>query len=330
MTLLRLILILLPLLLPGLFAAGLPALAQPVAVFSQTVPLVAGKPSRLRAGLLVYRGGIALRSNDRRFGGFSGLHVNASGNTVLAVSDRGAWLRVRLVHDKTGVLTGVTGAEMGPLRGPDGKPMAGRAGDAEALAVLPDGSALVAFERRHRLLLYPPSPSPFAGRPRPYPLPRAVLTGPANGGLETLVHVGRGYLLTISERQRSGPKAVLAWVGVDGGWQSLAYRRPAGFHPTDGALLPNGDILILERRFLLGQGNAIRLMRVPRRQIAPGRTLRPRLIARLESPMTVDNFEGVAVRPADDGGALIYLISDNNFSPLQRTLLLTFALPPAP
>ena len=44
----------------------------------------------------------------------------------------------------------------------------------------------------------------------------------------------------------------------------------------------------------------------------------------LARPLTVDNFEGLAAVPAPDGGVRFYLISDDNFSPSQRTLQLAF------
>jgi hypothetical protein len=44
----------------------------------------------------------------------------------------------------------------------------------------------------------------------------------------------------------------------------------------------------------------------------------------LASPMTVDNYEGLAAVPATDGGVRFYLISDDNGRADQRTLLLAF------
>jgi hypothetical protein len=44
----------------------------------------------------------------------------------------------------------------------------------------------------------------------------------------------------------------------------------------------------------------------------------------LERPLTVDNFEGVAAQARPDGRVRFYLISDDNFSGKQRTLLLAF------
>ena len=44
----------------------------------------------------------------------------------------------------------------------------------------------------------------------------------------------------------------------------------------------------------------------------------------LAKPLTVDNFEGLAAVPGRDGAIRFYLISDDNFSASQRTLLLAF------
>ncbi len=40
----------------------------------------------------------------------------------------------------------------------------------------------------------------------------------------------------------------------------------------------------------------------------------------------IDNMEGLAVHRTDAGDIILTLISDDNFSPLQRTLLLQFRL----
>jgi hypothetical protein len=60
--------------------------------------------------------------------------------------------------------------------------------------------------------------------------------------------------------------------------------------------------------------------------IGPGAQLMPEEVARFAPPVQVDNFEGVAVRRDADGRTLVYIVSDDNFNALQRTLLLMFAL----
>ncbi|MEK9725684.1 MAG: esterase-like activity of phytase family protein, partial [Rhodospirillaceae bacterium] len=78
--------------------------------------------------------------------------------------------------------------------------------------------------------------------------------------------------------------------------------------------------------FTLRGGVAARLQRLPAAGIAPGGDLKPTLIAELRPPISVDNFEGVAVRAGEDGRVYVYIISDDNFNPLQRTLLMMFEM----
>ena len=41
----------------------------------------------------------------------------------------------------------------------------------------------------------------------------------------------------------------------------------------------------------------------------------------------IDNMEGIAVHRAASGETILTLMSDDNFSPLQRTLIMQFAMP---
>jgi hypothetical protein len=316
------------------FAAGA-VLAAPrhaagatLALLSQSVPLNPRDPAQAAIGGLEYRGGIALRSTDRRFGGFSALYVSPGGERCLALSDRGTWMRCRLLYDENGRLVGAEGGETGPLVDEDGALLDARpgAGDAEAMAVLPDGSVVVAFERDHRLLHYPESEPPFAKPPERFASPTGIENAPDNGGIKALAHVGRGFFLAIAERLADGAGALAGWVGRMGGWEPLPYARTGAFRPADAALLPEGDVLVLERHAVSG-GYAVRLARLARNAIAPYRRLEGAEVARWGPPLTTDNFEGLAVRRGRARGeTILLLISDDNANPLQRTLLLQFAL----
>ena len=44
----------------------------------------------------------------------------------------------------------------------------------------------------------------------------------------------------------------------------------------------------------------------------------------MKRPMTVDNFEGIALQSLEDETLRIWIISDDNFNPRQRTLLMAF------
>ena len=51
-------------------------------------------------------------------------------------------------------------------------------------------------------------------------------------------------------------------------------------------------------------------------------------LAWLRHPLSVDNLEGIAAGRGPRGETLLWLLSDNNFNPLQRTILLHFELMP--
>ncbi len=54
-------------------------------------------------------------------------------------------------------------------------------------------------------------------------------------------------------------------------------------------------------------------------------------VARMDmaKPLTVDNLEGVSAVPGKNGAIRFYLLSDDNFSNSQKTILLAFDWKPA-
>lgn len=323
---LRRLLLILVLSLPGFALPAGAGAQEAITVFSQTVPLDPRDRKAARVGELEFRGGVALRSTDPRFGGFSGIHVSTDGRSLLAISDRGNWMRLALRYDRAGRLVGVADAEIGALIGEDGNALTGPDADAEGFTVMPDGSMLVAFERRHRILHYPEANPPFSKPPTEYPTPESLQQAPPNAGLEAIVHMGRGFIVAITERLSAGGGAVAAWVGRNGLWEPFAYVRKPGLRVTDATLLPRGDLLVLEHRYSIETGSVVRFVRVPRNLIAPNRRVEGQEMALMEPPLTTDNFEGVSVRRGVPGEALVYVMSDDNFNPLQRTILMMFAI----
>jgi len=294
------------------------------------VPLDPEDASVTTVGRLRYRGGLSLSASDDRFGGLSALHVSEDGTGLIALSDKGHWLRARLLYGPDGGPAGLEDAEMGELPGLGGKKLRRRERDAESLAVLPDGSIVVAFERIHRLWRYPAGETAFAASPLLVkPLP-GLTQAPANDGIEALTVLADGRLLAITEEMWRGAGRTRGWVGGEGGWRPLSYPLVGDFRPTGAATLPSGDVVVLERSFSPLRGPATRLRLLPGDAIAPGRRLTGTELGRLAPPLTVDNFEGIAIRQRADGTIWIYLLSDDNFNFLQRTLLLVFELLPEP
>lgn len=295
----------------------------------RAVPLDADDPSRSRAGALIWRGGIEIIHNEPRFGGLSGLHVSADGRRMTAVTDRGAWVTARLTYHR-GQLTGMTRIKFSNLKGRRSDRLRGSWRDAESLS--PDGSGgfFVSFERRHRIWRYPPRGRnhPLTGRPTPVGGPEGIAGQPHNGGIEALTRLCDGRLLALSEKLRAGPGSYRGWIRTANGWSTLAYAGKDRFRPTGAATLPDCDVVVVERHFNIFSGVRARLVRIAAGSIEPGATLAGEELLELAPPLTVDNMEGLAVRRGENGETLLYLISDDNFSGLQRTLLLLFALPP--
>jgi len=303
-----------------------------IAIESIPVPLDPTRPSRDRVGPLVYVGGLWLRAHDRerRFGGLSDLRVNADGSRAFIVSDCGEGVTATLSYDADGRLVRAGDVRVIPLE-------VGRSGglDSESL-VMGEDSLEVGFEGRPKILAYRKEP-PFGGPPRVLPVPRGVARCESNGGLEAMADVGAGRRLLVCEQRRFPSGTVPAWIGADGKWTQRDYPLVFDggwggepFRPTAAALLPDGDVLVLERRF---PPLAARIVRLRADSLDGTGPLAPREIARFEAPLTVDNFEGIDARRDGSGRTLVYLISDDNncfkngFEPIpQRTLLLMFAL----
>lgn len=300
--------------------------AAPEQAAAVSTPLELSEDGREPVGRLMFRGGIVLRGDDPRLGGLSDIRIGDDGTQFAAVSDSSAALVGRLTYDQTGRLTGAKDIEVVSLNGVDGTPLSGKQGDAEGLVRLPDGGWLVSFEREHRVLHYPSGLG--QGRPRRLNLPAEVADLPTNGGLEAMTRLADDRLLLIAEDGENGVH--LAWIGREGEWTTLGYRAHPPFRPVSAATLPNGDLLVLERRASWIGGWGSRIVLVPAANLeraADGRgILEGTEIGRIDPPMAADNYEGVDVRVSSDGRTLVYLVSDDNFMFTQRTIILMFEL----
>jgi hypothetical protein len=136
---------------------------------------------------------------------------------------------------------------------------------------------------------------------------------PDNRGVETLASLPGGGLLAVVEAADADGSHT-AYTLRDGRLSRGRYWAADGFSPVDADRVDD-DIFILERRFSLFGGFQSRI-------VVAGADLAGQELARLGSGNVSENFEGLAATRASDGSILLYLVADDNFSPLQRTLLL--------
>lgn len=259
-----------------------------------------------------------LTAPERWFGGLSGSHFD--GETFWAVNDSGHFFNFPMRVDEAGVPVQVGKLSVSPLGGLDGSKFDG---DAEELLRLPDGW-LVSFERRHRLFQY----KDLAKSPQAFATPQGFSRQPSNGGVEALAYLPKGNILALSEEggeQDLG--SAWLWIAQDKRWANLTYKRTEPYKPTGAVTLPNGDVLVTERRFSVIGGVGLRLVVIPKENIAENAVMIPTEIAQMAPPMAVDNYESVSVFKRNDGRLVAYILSDDNFNLVQSTLLLTVLLP---
>ncbi len=303
-----------------------PAPAEPLDLTVTPQPLDPEDPTRTKVGALAWRGTLELASADSRFGGLSGLLLEPDGEGLLAVTDAGHWVSARLHLDDRGFLVGLEEAEIDALRDGDNRPLTSkRAGDAEALTRLGDGTTLVAFEQVHRIWRYPAGPGALGRPAQAFPPPPGLDRLDGNNGLEAVTALPRGRLLALAEDNGDTP-SLPGFLWQDGQWSEISLVRQRPYRPTGASVLPSGDVLLLERRFSILGGLGIKIRRLPLAEIEPGATLEGEVLAELRPPLVYDNMEGLAAQAEPGGGVRIYLISDDNFNAAQRTLLIGFVL----
>lgn len=292
------------------------------------VPLRSDDLDATTLGTLTWRGGLAINSEDPNFGGLSGLLITGDGTGFLAVSDKGFWVKGTLLYQR-GELDGVRDIEIAPMLGLDGMAIEGKAlGDAESLIGDPVGCVLVSFERKHRVWSYDLSEDGFAASPTTLAMPDDVANTRSNGGLEGIAQLKdkAGTILALTEATTDGDGNFKGWLVTPGSSSPVALKPIKPFNLTDLAVLPGGDVLTLERRFSPVGGPGYQIRRIDGASIQPGAVLDGPVLANAGLPWTVDNMEGLDVRITSDGRTLLYILSDDNFNPLQRTLLMMFEL----
>ena len=308
------------------------ASAKNIELFDTRVPLNYERPDQLAVGMLEYRGGLSIKARDPKFGGLSSLLVSADGKLMLAASDNGMWFSANLNYDDDGILVGLSSAKLAPITGTDGKPLAGRYRDAEGLARADDGAVFLAFEQHHRILRFALSGQLDADRlsaaiPDLVTTPAELAEFNSNAAMEALVTLDDGGLLILTEGLDNDRSSKPGWIMRNGTAAArLVYNRADRFRPTGATRLADGDLIVVERSYSLISGVAALLRRVSKGTIQPGAHLDGPELARIAPPLTIDNTEGIATRRDNAGHTLIYLLSDNNYSVLQRTLLLMFKL----
>ena len=303
----------------GLGSASAPQQPRPVVSFTP-VQLDPTDPAHLRVGALTWLGGWQLQSRDPKFGGYSSLATH--GGRFIALSDFGVYL---LFHQNAKGGFETTG--FGNL--PDYPGRRGVKGDqdSESMVIGPNAEVWVGFEQYNAIYRYSPGLRAMTAHARP----PAMKDWPGNEGPEAMVRLGDGRFIVFAENARQGDDSTEALLCAGDPTDANAeptrfgYRPPDPYVAVDAQQLPDGRVLVLNRHFALADGLWTALTIFDPKDIRAGQTIEPKLLAEIRPPLTIDNMEGMAVT-VEKGRTIVWMISDDNQKPVQRTLLFKFAL----
>lgn len=281
--------------------------------------------------------GLILASTHPHFGGWSGMAVTENESRLTAVSDTGHWLEAGLLQQQ-GRIIALDSARIGPLRDEHGNTLRDTGyGDIEAIG-MDAGRVYLAFESYRSGIWSAPRQTSLehSGFTR-WPAPADMAQLPIGRGLEALAPIdadaGRPpVLLAIAERNYGKvDRRAPAWTlqqdrqSAKGFWLAL----DDGYDVSDAAFHPHCGLFLLERK-LAGFGRFyVRLLKL---EIPASGSLasaaQQRLFEASSAGGAVDNMEALAVAVTPEGECHLYLLSDSNFLPIQKTILLRFGYRP--
>jgi hypothetical protein len=290
------------------------------------VPLDLRDPGRTRVGALTYLGGLRLQAPDLAFGGFSALTVIGDRFTLL--SDGGALVRFRMGPDMV-----PRDVRFGDLPGGPRTGYTKAQRDSESMTRDPaTGQVWVGFENFNAIWRYDGALTRSEANARP----AAMADWSTAGGPESLVRLRDGSFVTISETSR--PKTGIGRIGLRFPGDPTApgakpfaftYLPPAGYDPSDAVQLPDGRLIVLNRRFSVPDLFTAKLTLVDPRAIRPGASVRGLEIATLAPPLLHDNYEALAVT-REGRDTILWIASDDNQAKWEWSLLLKFRIAFAP
>lgn len=297
---------------------------RPIAVDVEVFPGLDGPKT---VGCLALRAGLTLKAKDADFGGYSDLLFEGPTDPLVLVSDAGHLARMDVVIDEDGDIVGVSSAATTALIERDGSVLGKRDGDAEGIAPL-GATYAVSFEGEDRIArmgrggvlgdtLYPAAAD------------ERIMGG--NSGFEGLARLRGGDLIAITEGTDAGGRAIVRTGRMRTPlpeWALAAYRPAKDFRVTGASAdRLTGDLFILERAFSPLRGARMRIVRVPASALGDD-LIEGQELTRMGFLEGIDNMEGIAAARTAEGALRLYLISDDNYSATQRTVLLTLGLAP--
>lgn len=268
----------------------------------------------------------AMLFGTKGFGGISGLDLDEDENILWMLTDTGLFFSAGDAIDGEGRLNALSSPAMWRLVDPLHR---GQRLDTESLTRSGD-VWLVTRERLNDLIEVSVGADTASIVRTLADLSDADVIS-SNKGFEAAALMGDSRVLLIAEAKDENGHAPI-YILTDGTLDRAGRFQGAEDHAvTDIAIDEATDrLFILERAFSRARGPRARISILPLSlaMASNGGVLTPIELGRLRFFDGVDNMEGMDFYHDDDGRGHLIVISDDNFSDIQRTVIMTLALGP--
>ena len=264
-------------------------------------------------------GFLNIDANEEDYGGFSGLVVHNQGSEALVVTDKSFFFVLELHRNEDDNLTGYSVIKRGRILSSKGEHLTGRNTDSESIVLDANNNYYISFESNHRIMMHAEIGGKGVFMPK-HPMFNKLSV---NKGIEALAIDNDNRLIAIPEKPPLGISDIPIFRLQNNKWKIIRYVKiKDNFLVTDAEILPQGLLLILERRFSWTQGFKTRF-----RLISLDKFDNTEPITVFTSAANqFDNLEGVTLWKDRKGDMRILTVSDDNFHPLQQSEIREFFL----
>jgi len=289
-----------------------------LSLIALAIVLSGNLPATVTVGPAEFSGALTWTHGSPDFGGLSGLELDDSGRTFMAITDHGQFVTGR-IDRKDGKISGTSRVHLTPILDPDAKPIKGWLSDSEGLARRADERLFVSFEGGARVWTYRDTGSAAVRIPN-HPDFSAMQR---NSSLEALAIAPDGTLYTMPERSGDMTRPFPVYRYRNGIWtQPFSLPRRGRFLAVGADIGPDGKFYLLERDFRGLSGFRSRI----RRFTLTDAGLRDEQVLLVTPAGQHDNLEGISVWRDATGDIRLTMISDDNFKFFQRTEFVEYRL----
>jgi hypothetical protein len=258
----------------------------------------------------------------------SGLAWDNDEQVLHAVSDQGYLLHLEPIF-KNGIIDDILLSGKHALLGKSGKPLHGDNADSEGMDIINsnnnirgDSELIISFERNPRIERYSPQGVLLGYYALPPELASIKNYQHKNKALESVTLHPEYGIVTVSERPLKHDGAFTLF-SLGGDTWTYTPLDPDASAITSIAIDANGDFIILERIY---SGLLSTFSIAIRQLLFSGRVDKPEIktlaLLKQDDGFLIDNFEGLTPHT----GKRFFMVSDDNNSMFQKTLLMYFEI----